>query len=1750
MQVDRVFTNLNESYLCYHVVERKQIKMLQQDQSFVTDDIKVYTEIGYSVIVGEAEAVRERIAILEKSLPTWKELPVVEKKFKLVEEEFRREMSAQYPEVKIHIGNNMIILEGPDREVQAGATKVDELMKKVLEKRVKLPEHLISFIKTSSTISKYQNRFQQSLRNPVSLEVGSDLVLSSLSSGALDEASAAVERDLSVDTVKLEGAAAVPPDLDRVKDILNKAKNEANCQEFRVDVSFIPGASGTAETKVRLVGYTENVNKLKEVLHDYQMNQVGIQEVLNLPHPELVQCFDKIIDLIGMKQTKVTIKTSPFPYPCVLVSGPRCLVNKVQTDLNATLASLTLEMLVLDGPGVQWYFQRKGKESKQEVNVLVAPMINKKLTSTKIGKCLKEVGSAMEKNFDQMAKKWSLSSDYVMQVDAPPSLGCSKIFFIECLPWDGVRGKSKQALRNGLKRCLDLCVQQGWSSVALPVIGPGVALKYPLREAIEVLTENIHQFGLSASSGSLSTIHVVIKPGYPDSEESYHDVYRHLSLNMNQGGQAIFRPLTSDLDDVTIMLGGGVKLQLVFGDITNETTDAIVNTTDFVNIQNDGVCKDILTVAGPQVEAQLKNAKVNRGEVFKTQPGSFPCKAILHVCGEKDTGVIKQLVCRIIQLCESSGYKSVAIPAICAGTGGLDPVQVAHAILRGANTTTSSSPIQCLTEIRLVLIKIDVFLAFKKQAIHMFPRAVINTASVPQVTHATQHPPPLVMNVDLSVLRTTSTIQQCHFLIVGLCRKDVENAMAKLKDLYQDQCCTQTLKKEDLAGFTQDKINSLKQLMEILGLYVEEDQSSQGREVQSGAKKPDELVKKVLEKRVKLPTDLLSFIRSSGAISKYQAHFQRSLRNPVSLEALTSALASLTSQTLVLDGPGGQRYFRTEGKVSKELVESSWNVLIREQQGAYYPDVKTKSPSFSSPIPSIKPGPSFTTWCSNPVGSTAVNKTSLEIKLGSLEDEQVNVLVVPMIKRQLTFTKIGQCLLSKAGNRIKVHFALMASKCPPRPGDVLQIDGPPSLGCSKIFFIECLPWDGVRGKSVEALNNGLKRCLELCVQQGLSSVAFPVIGPGIILKYPLREAIEVLTENIRQFGLSASSGSLSTIHVVIKPGYPDSEECYHDVYRHLSMNMNQRGQAIFRSLTTDLDDITITVGGGIKLQVVFGDITNETTDAVVNTTDFVHFQRDGVCKDILTKAGPQVEAILKSTKVKQGAVVRTPPGLFPCEAILHVCGKKNAGIIEQLVCRIIQDCETFGYKSVAIPAICAGAGGLDCNVVAHAILRGIKTATSSTPLYCLSNIRLVLIKIKVFLAFKHQMMQMSESILQLPHVPQQESPVSINADQSIVCTSSENQQQRSTFMFLGLCKKNVDNAMTKLRNLYETQCSTETFTKEDLEGLTQDDMNNVKQLVESLDLNMEEDQFELDGLTVTGLKDRVNQVMQMIHTIGPLRRETRAREEEDLYTRVAWCILGPNGNWERLPRTANHNLESCDVMGGIADAKGILWSVDLQRMEAQRHGQKAKLKRLENLPDFTLPLYWDNMAAGEGIKVVELQPSSAEYQTVKEAFKRTATAKTIIKIERLQNVHLRRAYEVQKKYIADKNGQGGAGEKLLYHGTTQDNCDSIMKTGFNRSFAGKNASFGQGSYFAVDANYSAHTTYSRPAVDGSQLMFVARVLTGIYTWGFKGMKVPPPRNNQQPHNRYDSVVDKLDNPGMYVVFHDNQAYPDYLITFK
>lgn len=89
--------------------------------------------------------------------------------------------------------------------------------------------------------------------------------------------------------------------------------------------------------------------------------------------------------------------------------------------------------------------------------------------------------------------------------------------------------------------------------------------------------------------------------------------------------------------------------------------------------------------------------------------------------------------------------------------------------------------------------------------------------------------------------------------------------------------------------------------------------------------------------------------------------------------------------------------------------------------------------------------------------------------------------------------------------------------------------------------------------------------------------------------------------------------------------------------------------------------------------------------------------------------------------------------------------------------------------------------------------------------------------------------------------------------------------------------------------------------------------------------------------------------------------------------------------------------------------------------------------------------------------------------------------------------------------------------------------------------------YGNGVYFAVNANYSASKTYARPDSQGHQRMYQARVLVGDHTQGRSGMIAPPSKGGPI---LYDSVVDNPSNPSMYIIFHDAQAYPDYLVTFQ
>lgn len=92
--------------------------------------------------------------------------------------------------------------------------------------------------------------------------------------------------------------------------------------------------------------------------------------------------------------------------------------------------------------------------------------------------------------------------------------------------------------------------------------------------------------------------------------------------------------------------------------------------------------------------------------------------------------------------------------------------------------------------------------------------------------------------------------------------------------------------------------------------------------------------------------------------------------------------------------------------------------------------------------------------------------------------------------------------------------------------------------------------------------------------------------------------------------------------------------------------------------------------------------------------------------------------------------------------------------------------------------------------------------------------------------------------------------------------------------------------------------------------------------------------------------------------------------------------------------------------------------------------------------------------------------------------------------------------------------------------------------------------YGQGVYFAVNSTVSLNDRYSPPNADGHKFVFVSRVLTGDYTKGCSSMKAAPLKPGSDVPFRYDSVTNNMDNPKIFVIFSDTQAFPQYLITCK
>jgi O-acetyl-ADP-ribose deacetylase (regulator of RNase III) len=170
------------------------------------------------------------------------------------------------------------------------------------------------------------------------------------------------------------------------------------------------------------------------------------------------------------------------------------------------------------------------------------------------------------------------------------------------------------------------------------------------------------------------------------------------------------------------LLPAGQTLQLVRGDITTETTDAIVNATNQYLQHGAGVAGAIVRRGGPAIQRESDAWVQIHGPVSHAAPawssgGNLPCRIVIHAVGPvwgdgDEDSKLAGAVTGSLRVADELGLASIAFPAISTGIFGFPKERAAgvmFASIRGYLDKPSGIKL-----VRLVLYDVSTITVFEK----------------------------------------------------------------------------------------------------------------------------------------------------------------------------------------------------------------------------------------------------------------------------------------------------------------------------------------------------------------------------------------------------------------------------------------------------------------------------------------------------------------------------------------------------------------------------------------------------------------------------------------------------------------------------------------------------------------------------------------------------------------------------------------------------------------------------------------------------------------------------------------------------------------------------------------------------------------------------------------------------------------------------------------------------------------------------
>jgi O-acetyl-ADP-ribose deacetylase (regulator of RNase III) len=166
----------------------------------------------------------------------------------------------------------------------------------------------------------------------------------------------------------------------------------------------------------------------------------------------------------------------------------------------------------------------------------------------------------------------------------------------------------------------------------------------------------------------------------------------------------------------------GMRIELVRGDITEQSVDAIVNAANSTLLGGGGVDGAIHRRGGPEILAECRRIRVERypeglptGKAVATTAGRLPARWVIHTVGpiyakSRDRSrLLASCHTEALRIAEELGARTVAFPAISAGVYGY-PLELASPIAIAAVRAAGER----IEAVRFVLFEERAFRAFEE----------------------------------------------------------------------------------------------------------------------------------------------------------------------------------------------------------------------------------------------------------------------------------------------------------------------------------------------------------------------------------------------------------------------------------------------------------------------------------------------------------------------------------------------------------------------------------------------------------------------------------------------------------------------------------------------------------------------------------------------------------------------------------------------------------------------------------------------------------------------------------------------------------------------------------------------------------------------------------------------------------------------------------------------------------------------------